>query len=143
MANFFDASAMAEEIQDAEDLKPHPPGEVSVRIVEFVEGEDGIVRTNKKGHPFILPRLEIFGEDEAYKDFTHYVALPSNTYTEKKEKNRVNLNWRRFCEAFNQDPLGQVDFLDMVGEDTEALIDVTEDEGYGEQNRIIRFIKGK
>jgi len=107
--------------------------EHKLRIVEVKSGED------KNGYSYLQPRLEIVGEPYS-KDFTHFLHLPSKAMGEK-QLNRVRYNYKAFCAAFGIDTTRPQDPNDdWPGHEGFAILGLTENEQYGEQNFIKKLI---
>jgi len=109
-----------------------PEGEYELRISEIAQD------TNKNGEPYILPKFDIVSEPTA-KTVTKYMALPSASMDEKK-LNKSKLNLKRFFEALGVDAGGGIDLDALVGETVWAMLGLEEDEQYGEQNYIKKFV---
>jgi hypothetical protein len=117
-------------------------GEYTLRIKDWKSDDDGKIKmTNEKGFPYIMPILEVINCEEAEfsKDITHYLALPDSGL-DKKKLNDAKYQLRCFFEAFGVDYHQPLDPEGMIGETAEALLVVQEDTGYGEQNRVKRWI---
>lgn len=109
-----------------------PEGEYELRIVEIKQD------TNKNGEPYILPRFEMVGEVGA-KSVGRYMALPIATMDAEK-LNKTKLALKRFFDALGVDASQGIDLDSLVGETVWAMLGLEEDEEYGEQNFIKRFI---
>ncbi len=109
-----------------------PDKEYKIRILEVREG------TDKNGNPYILPRFEILDEVGA-KDFTYFMGLP-NDNMDAKRLNTVKFKIKNFLEAFNLDP--STDPSDWAGSEGWAILGMDDNEQYGEQNFIKKFVKG-
>jgi len=124
------------DVSDAIEPKAVPgEEEYEVRIVSIDQ------RINKSGNPFIFPRFDIPTEPSA-KDFTKYLPLPHSDMTDK-QVNNTKWGLKSFFDAFDVDPSGQIDLEDLIGKTAWAILGVSEDEEYGEQNFIKRFVVGK
>lgn len=108
--------------------------EYKIRVI------DCKVDTNKNDMPYMLPRFEAVDEPTA-KEFTKYLALPHPSMDEKK-LNSTKLALRRFFEAFGIDPTGPIDTESMVGLEGWAILGIENNEQYGDQNYIKRFVAG-
>ena len=109
--------------------------EYQLRIVSIEQ------RINKAGNPFIFPRFDIPSEPAA-KDFSKYLPLPCDSMTEK-QVNNAKWGLKAFFEAFDINTGKKIDLDDCIGRQAWAILGVSEDEEYGEQNFIKRFIKAK
>jgi hypothetical protein len=110
------------------------PGEeeYQIRLLSITEG------TDKNGYPYILPRFDI-PDHPTSKDFTKFLYLPRDGM-DSKELNKIKWNLLNFLNAFNIDHSQQID-LNMVGGSTAwAILGVSENEQYGEQNYVKKFI---
>jgi len=110
--------------------------EYNLRIIDCTKDK------NKKGNDYLLPRFEVVDEPLA-KDFTKYIGLPHDEETEKQQ-NRTKWNLRTFFECFGVDHSRPVDPEDdLVGQTGWAILGVEDNEAFGEQNYVKRFIAPK
>lgn len=123
------------DLENAQDPIAVDEGEYKIRIIEC----DG-VRENSAGNPYILPRFEIDGEPLA-KDFTHYMALPTDDMDAKKSE-RTRASLKKFCLAFGLD-FSTFDTDDLQGLEGWAILGKSYDDQYGEQNFIKRLQVGQ
>ncbi len=110
--------------------------EYKLRILDCRIGVD------RNGHDFILPRFEVVNEPTS-KDFTHFLSLPSEGMDEKKI-NKVKNALKVFFLCFDVDlsrKLNPED--DLTGQEGWGILGVSDDEEYGEQNYIKKFITPK
>jgi hypothetical protein len=99
------------------------------------------MKISSKGNPGIQVRLDI-PSAPASKDISHWINLPDASTDEKKKIRQLN-QVKEFCLCFGLD-LSRPEFGDnLVGSTGWALLDVEEDDTYGEQNRVKRFITAK
>lgn len=117
---------------DVVEPKAVAEGEYELRVVEVKQDN------NKNGEPYILPRFEIVGE-VGTKSVTRYMALPIASMDEER-RNKAKLGLKRFFEAIQIDASSGVDLDTLVGESCWAMLGLEEDEEYGEQNFIRRFV---
>jgi hypothetical protein len=122
----------AMDFDDVVEPKAVPEGEYELRIVEVKQD------TNKNGEPYILPRFEIVGE-VGTKSVGRYMALPIASMDAEK-LNKTKLGLKRFFDAMGIDASGGVDLDALVGETVWAMLGLEEDEEYGEQNFVRRFV---
>ena len=104
--------------------------EYELRILEVKHGVD------KNGNPYIMPRFEVVNEVGA-KDFTKFFGLPNNS-DDAKKKNAKAWAIKALCKAFKLDPNSDTDT--WVGATGWAILGVEENEQYGAQNYIKRFV---
>ena len=104
--------------------------EYELRILEVKHGLD------KNGNPYIMPRFEVINEVGA-KDFTKFFGLP-NASDDAKRKNAKAWAIKAFCGAFKLDASSDTDT--WVGATGWAILGVEENEQYGAQNYIKRFV---
>ena len=121
-------------IDEAQDPICVTPGEYKLRLIEC----DGI-RQNKADNDYILPRFEVVGEPLA-KDFTYYLPLFSEDYDEKRSS-RVAAGIKNFCLCFGI-PTDSFDTDELQGLEGWAMLGVSDDPQYGEQNYIKKFVVG-
>ncbi len=110
-------------------------GEYKIRLIEC----DG-VRENSAGNPYILPRFEI-PEEPTSKDFTHYMALPHSDM-DAKTLNKTLARLKLFGQAFGVNFGQQVDFAEMAGIEGWAILGLQDNDEYGPQNFIKKFLAG-
>jgi hypothetical protein len=104
--------------------------EVTLRITAVAEG------TNKNGNTYIMPRFEV--ENEPYcKDFSKYMELPHDEMTEK-QRNKALWALKELCQCF--DISLDDDTEDWQGATGDAILGVSSDQEYGEQNFVKTFI---
>ena len=122
------------EIPDYEDISPPKV------LPEDTECEVRITRVDtafdKNGEPYMLVYFEVVDEPEV-KDFTHFVRLPHKNLDQKRLH---NCKWRlkEFCTAF--DIPHPIETEDLPGSTGWVILRVKDDEVYGEQNAIKRFV---
>lgn len=102
-------------------------------IVADVEEREG-----DKG-PYLLARLEIVNHPDAenLNDITHVMMYPREEDT-PKQKNRSRWNLKQFCLAIGIDP-AVPELEDMLGKTGRALVNESETDEYGKQNRVRKF----
>ena len=110
-----------------------PDTEYKLRIIDVREGID------KNQNPYLMPRFEILDEVGA-KDFTYFMGLP-NASMDAKRLNNAKYKIKTFMDAFglayNSDPTS-----DWVGSEGWAILGMEENDQYGPQNFIKKFVKG-
>jgi len=121
------------DVGDAVELEPVEEGNHTVLCNSVQGGKD------KNGDRYFLLRLEVPDVMES-KGFTHFLSHPADAEDEKSE-NRAKLALKRVCEAFGL-PTSNFDLQDLENETAEAYLTVTEDEDYGRQNRVSRWVTG-
>jgi len=121
------------DFDDVIEPKAVPEGEYELRVIEVTQN------VNKNNEPYIMPRFEIASEPTA-KEVSKYMALPINSMDEKR-MNRTKLNLKRFFDAMGVDISGGVDLDALKGETVWAILGLEEDDEYGEQNFIKRFVQ--
>ena len=104
--------------------------EYELRILEVKHGVD------KNGNPYIMPRFEVINEVGA-KDFTKFFGLPTDSDDAKKKNSKA---WaiKAFCKAFKINANSDTDT--WIGATGWAILGVEENEQYGPQNYIKRFV---
>ena len=143
MSTFLDFSDT--NLESAIEPKAVDDGEYALKIVDWKTTDDGeITKEDTNGNPYIMPVMEIIEcpEAEYAKPITHFIRLPHDGMT-KKEKNEAMWNLRVFLEAFELDTIGRIDIEDTLGKTADAFLVTTPDTGFGEQNRVKRFINPK
>jgi hypothetical protein len=120
--------------------KPVAAGtEAKVRIMSVRLDND------KNGLPYMLPTLEVV--DEPYcPEFTHFIRWPSDEVKQdqgEKAYNRALGRLKNFLEAFDWDVSQGFESEDaekLVGNMAWAILDVEQDEQYGDRNRIKKLV---
>lgn len=120
---------------EAVELTTVPEGEYQIR---FLAGEQ---KVSKKGAPMLQLRFDI-PEDPTSKDLTHYMMLPTPDM-DAKQRNRRLLDIRNLKAAFGLTDSQAMDFDQLVGTLVWAVLAEEENEEFGMQNRIRRFVTGK
>ena len=127
---------IGDDVAGAPEPKVVPAGEeYKIRILDCRQD------LNKNQEPYIMPRFDVTSEPYA-KDFTTYIGLVNDNMDEK-EKFRARSDLRLFLECFGLPTSGQLDIDDMKGKTGWAILGVKEDDQYGEQNTIRKFIAPK
>ena len=109
--------------------------EYTIRIVGITQ------KDNKSGNPYMMPIFDI-PDEPLVKNFSKYFPLPYEGM-DTKDLNKCKWALLKFCEAFDIDTSGPVDPDSVIGHTAWAVLGVSEDEEYGEQNFIRRFIGSK
>lgn len=122
------------ETGDAIEPKAVAAGEYKIKIVNVS------IDTDKNGHPYMLPRFEVVGEPAA-KDFTQFLRLPHDELSEK-QLNAAKWNLSQFKQAFGMGE-GKISLDEMMGLEGWAILGVREDEEFGQQNTLRKYIAAK
>lgn len=122
-----------EDTTNTVELHSMPEGEYQLR---FLKGEQKMSKKTNK--PMVQLNFDIVGEVEA-KDLTHYIMLPTSDM-DAKERNRRQLSIRDLKYAFGLSDNDRIDFDSLIGETVWAILAEEENEEYGKQNRIRRFL---
>jgi len=93
---------------------------------------------DKNGNSYLLPRFEIVGEPTA-KEFTRYMAIPSTNMDDKK-RNSAGYLLKQFLAAFSLNVSAVADPQDLIGAEGWAILGMENNDQYGEQNFIKKFI---
>ena len=99
--------------------------------------------TDKNGLDYYMPRFEITDEPTS-KDFTYFLHVPNKEKMNEKQLTRARWAMKTFCECFElplDRPVNPED--DWPGNEGWAILGMKEDEQYGEQNFIKKFITPK
>jgi len=127
---------IGEGVADAPEPKTVPADtEYKLRIIDCRQELD------KNEEPYILPRFEVVDEPLA-KDFTKFLRLPHEGLDEKG-KVRARSALRIFLEAFSLPTSGQIDLEDMKGKTGWGILGIEDNEQYGEQNYVKKFVQPK
>jgi hypothetical protein len=127
-------------LDDAVELTNVKPGEYKLRYLGKNAGVD------KNGNDYFLARLEI-ADDPYTKDLTYFIGLPGQ-YDDAKQMNQKKVKIQDFCLAFGQQPPSTIiefkalmESGDLVGMEAWAALTEKDNEEYGMQNEVKRFIK--
>jgi hypothetical protein len=110
-----------------------PDREYKLRITDVRSG------TDKNGNPYYMPRFEILDEVGA-KSFTYFLGLPNDSM-DAKRLNSVKYKIKTFLDAFGLPYDGDPE-NDWAGAEGWAILGVEENDQYGPQNVIKKFVKG-
>ena len=108
-----------------------PETEHKLRILSVKEG------TDKNGNAYLMPKLEIPSVVGA-KDFNYFIGLPHGGM-DAKQLNSAKYKLKTFMDAFGIEYSSEVS--DWPGHEGWAILGVDQDEQYGEQNFVKRFVK--
>lgn len=127
-------------LDDTVELTSAKPGEYKVRILGFNSGVD------KNGNDYYQVRLEI-ADDPYKKDFTYFLGLPGQ-YDEAKQMNAKKTKIINFFLAFNIPAPSSVSEArelfasgDLMGLEAWAVLAEKDNDEYGMQNEVKKFIK--
>jgi len=129
------------------ELKAVPDGsEVKLRILRCDTNEEGqVIRTNKNGDPYFMPRFEIADNPYA-KEFNYYMPVQSPKLDEKTN-NDLGIRLQRFYRCFGIKATGAVEVdleKDLPGKVGWAILSIEEDDyDGGQRNRVKRWILPK
>lgn len=143
MDSFLDVAD--ENLENAKEPMAVEEGEYTLRLSDWKTGKDGnVVSLDKNDMPYMMPVLEIIECEDAEfaKPLSHFLRVP-NPELSAKENNSAKWGIRAFCECFGIDYTQRIDFEECIGLTGDALLFVAEDTGYGEQNRIRKFLTPK
>ena len=143
MSSFLDLTD--ERLEDAVEPKAVDDGEYTLKLVDWMTTDSGeVTRKNSSDNPYIMPIFEIIECEEAVfaKNISHYLPLLHEDM-DKKEKNNTLWKLKEFFEALGIDYTQRIDYEDLIGKTTDALLTVLDDPDFGEQNRIKRFVTGR
>jgi len=97
---------------------------------------------NKHGNAYIMPRYDVVDQPLA-KDFTDYMELPHSDM-DAKQKARAEWKISTFLGAFGlPTTLSNADPDEWKGLTGWAILGVSTDETYGEQNTVRKYVAGK
>lgn len=131
-----------DDLESGRELVAADEGEYRVRIKDWRTDEDGsIVRKTADGRPYILPVLEVIDCEQAEytKDFSHFLWLIDDDMDAKK-KNNARFALREFWTAFGIDYRQPIDPESAIGATADALLTIQNDDEYGPQNRVKKFM---
>jgi hypothetical protein len=100
------------------------------------------VGTDKNGNNYFMPRFECVDQPAA-KDFTKFYGVPHSGMTAKR-LNSAKWQIKELLLALGLDPAKPFDpENDLQGQECWAILGVSEDEQYGEQNYVKKLIRPK
>ena len=117
-------------------------GEYTLRIADWRADKKGaVLQLDKNDEPYIMPVLEIIDCEEAEfaKNFSQFLRIPHKGMA-AKDINNAKWDIKCFCNCFGIDYSQRIDYEECIGKTGEALLIVTPDEGYGEQNKVKTFL---
>ena len=124
------------DVGDAQEPVVVPDGEEClVRLIGMTGG------INKNNDPYTIWRFDVPDRPNA-KEFTKYLPIPTDKM-DAKEKNTAKWKFKTYWEAFAVDHTQTINFDNVAGGQCWALLGVSEDDEYGEQNYIKRLITKK
>lgn len=135
----------SESLDDAIEPRAAEEGEYTVQLTDWMTDKKGsVVQTDKNDHPYIMPIMEIIESKEAEyaKPFSIFMRIPHEDMN-SKDKNAAKWAIKIFCKCFGIDYTQRIDYEDCVGKTGEVLLIVTPDEGYGEQNKVKKFLNAR
>jgi len=144
MGDYF-IDLAGENLEEGKELQAVAEGEYRVRIKDWKTDDDGkIVKRTDKDFPYIMPVLEIINcpEAEYSKDLTHFLWMPHDEM-DAKQRNNCKFALHEFWTAFGIDYRQKIDPESVIGAEADALLIVSPDTGYGEQNKIKRFVTSR
>ena len=144
MSLFTLSAEELEAVEKEEERKVFPADQdVTVRITKLLPNDDDeLVRTNKRGEPYLMVQLkicEIQGAED-YKPLSHYLPLPSQEIEDPETKKSVRLKYKKFMAAFDIPLEEELTEEMMRNKKAAAILDVEEDAQYGSKNIIKRFV---
>jgi len=121
---------------DAQEPKAVPADEeYKIRILTCRSDSD------KNGNPYLLPMFEI-PDQPTSKGFTKFLRVPHQEM-DAKQMNSAKWSMTLFLQAFGMDPGRPFDPEELNGKEGWAILGVSDDEEYGEQNFVKKFIAPK
>lgn len=139
-AKMVEITQNPDRLDDVVDLTTVKPGEHKVRFLGTNCGVD------KNGNDYFQARLEVSGEPYT-KDFTYFLGLPGQ-YDEAKQMNAKKMKIKNFCQAFGLNaPSTIAEFKslmadgDLVGMEAWAVLTEKDNDEYGMQNEVKKFMR--
>jgi hypothetical protein len=120
-------------LSGAQEPKAVPEGEYLIRWVDTNEGID------KNGHAYIMPLFDIPSEQFS-KTFSFFAGLPHQEMT-PKDLNATKFNLTRLFESFGIDHTKTIDYNSCKGKESWAILGVKDDDQYGKQNFVKKFVR--
>jgi hypothetical protein len=118
---------------DAKEPKAVKEGEYLIRWLDTNEGLD------KNGHAYLQPIFDIPQEPDS-KSFTHFAGLPYEGM-EPKALNSCKWGLKVLFDAFGVDHTRQIDFTVCKGRQAWAILGVSHNDQYGDQNFVKKFVR--
>lgn len=129
-------------LADVKELVALPEGEYELRLNKAEMRTVSNTNSSYYGAQFLLLSFDVPGEADS-KGISHTLFLPRDQDDDKQKNNRLR-SIKNFCDAFGVDYSQGIDIeeLNTSAATGWAMLKVEEDEEYGEQNRIRRFVIG-
>lgn len=137
MSDIFDGIGDLGDVKEPQSL---PDGEYLLTLLSLSIG-----KSKKEGKYFeqsFLKALIGFAEHPDARIFNHIMMLPTMKVEEDFEKNRRNV--KRFCDGFDisyDDLVDEAKYQTLKGLQTWAAVRERNDEEYGSQNQVSRFVR--
>jgi hypothetical protein len=136
----FDLEGLINDCDTVEELTVFRGTEdVQVRIVGVRTGVD------KNSKPYFMPQFEIVKET-GYKEFSKFYHVPDTDAMDRKKYESCIRQLRTFATAFDIDIRSMFDGEgvikedNLIGQQAWVQLGVDDDEKYGEQNYIAKFM---
>jgi len=140
--SFLDFTDGEEDLDGAVEPQAAEDGEYTLKLVDWQTDKKGsVLRKDKNDDPYVMPLFEIIECEEAEfaKSFSQFLRIPHDGLN-AKDKNAAKWDLKAFFTCFGIDYTQRVDYEECVGKTGDALLIVTPDEGYGEQNKVKKFL---
>ena len=140
--SFLDFTEAGDSLNDAVEPQAAGDGEYTLRIADWSTDKKGsILRLDKNEEPYVMPIFEIIECEEAEhaKSFSQFLRIPHADMA-VKDKNAAKWDLKAFFTCFGIDYSQRIDYEECIGQTGDALLIVTPDEGYGEQNKVKKFL---
>lgn len=131
-----------EDLDGATEPQAVEGGEYTLKIVDWKADKKGaVLQKDKNDEPYIMPIFEVIECEEAEfaKNFSHFLRIPHKDMN-VKDRNAARWEMKSFCTCFSLDYSQRIDYEECIGKTGDALLIVSPDEGFGEQNRVKKFM---
>ena len=119
-----------------DDTKEPTVAEAGEHVVRIAMAE---AKKSKAGADMLVLTIELPNEVGVGRIFDYLLAPQESDDDNRVYMRKLSLN--RMCECFGYDSTnGGIDTEELIGREGKALISIEDNEEYGEQNRIKRYI---
>ena len=136
--SMLDLTQIQDEIEDSQEPTVLKAGtEAHLQVVSVRSDVD------KNDNEYFMPVFEVIGEPMA-KEFSDFFHVPDREGLTEKQYGRALNKIKNFTKAFGIDISRPIDYEDdLPGHKGWAILGVRQDDEYGEQNTIRRYVLPK
>ena len=136
-SSMLDLTGIIDEVEDAQEPTIAKSGsEQKLRIVSVRTG------TDKNGCDYFMPVYEVINAPMV-KEFSHFMYVPDRDNLSEKQFKRALYAVKVFVKCFSIDISRPIDYEDdLPGKVGWAILGSRDDDEYGEQNTIRKYVTG-